>query len=307
MFGLIYLSCLVVLFVFIKPVDSIKKFNQVVIVNSTNFVVVQLKPQLEYQYIVQAKNGQVYQTSWVFSHYNYAPAKGLEIKLNEYLSDIKSRFVYKPKRYDSKSQLDLLGWVNRDTTSIGKVQVLVHVLPESKYIISSNFLLGDESWTISGSNPLKPPKVIYQNYNGGFITGTENYINVFSYLGPDKAIWYFKAPDYYYRDLSIGFGGTLEFKLVWLAGDLAGLHVNSQTIPLVKLGCSRLTVNYYNTEFNKFKKKWIIRLVPEEFVPRVSPEEFINLLEQINSIEILGDWTKGYETIGLKWIRIKHQ
>jgi len=295
---------ILILFVSVSNCFCSNIINQIVIINSTDFITCQLKPQkAQYQYIGLAENGQVYQTSWVFSHYNYEPAKGVVIGLNEYLSDTKSRFVYKPSRYNPGSQLDLLIWSNRDTTSILKV----HVLPASKQIISSNFLFGDESWTITDSNPLKPVPIKHWVHNGGFITGTENYINVQSAIGPDKSLWYFKAPIRYYRDLSIGYAGTLEFELIWFAGDLASLHKGQ--VPLVKLSCPGLTINHYSshkwTQSDKIKSTWTIQLVPEEFSPQVTKKEFARLLEQINSIEILGDWTSGYETMGLSWVRIK--
>ncbi len=303
---------LTLIFVYLQPVKSanptnpakpIRKFNQVVIVNSTDFVVIQLKPKDNYQYVGLASNGLVYQTTWVFSHYDYTPTKGLKINPNEYLTDKKSRFVYKPNQYTPWSQLDLLVWSNSNTPSI----IQVHVLPESKQIVSSRFLLGDEAWIITGSNPLRPAQITHWGYNGGFITGTENYIHVQSTGGPDKAIWYFKAPEKYYRDLTIGYSGTLEFELVKLGGDFS--HGKLNPVPIVKLSCPGLTLNYYSarewTELMEFKRNWTIRLVPEEFSPRVTPKDFASLLEQVNSIEILGDWTSGYETIGLNWVQIK--
>ncbi len=308
------ISKFVYLFIFVfaysqlsKSIKPNKVFNQIVIINSTNFVVIQLKPNAQYQYVGSGGNGQVYQTSWVYSNYNYEPAKGQLIKPGEKLTDTKSRFVYKPSWYNLISQIDIVSWLsvnNENKTSI----VHVHLLPKTKCIVSSNFLLGDESWIITGSNPLKPAKPVYHNYNRGFISGTENYIHVQSAGKLDKSIWYFKAPEQYYRDLSIGYAGTLEFELVWLAGNLAGLHINLQTVPVVKLSSPDLSVDYFLPKLlPKWTNIWTIQLIPENFQPKVSSNQFNKLLEQICSIEILGDWTSGYETIGLKLVRIKIQ
>ncbi len=299
----------------------VHSINQIVLINSTDFVVIQLRAielnlnQANYikQYMGKATNGQVYQTSWVFSNYNYAPIKGSKIKSKEYLLDTKSRFVYKPNMYFNSKQIDKITWlVTRSVTKpYGDITSIinVHVLPINKQIVSSDFLLGDESWTISGSNPLKPTGIKYWNYNGGFITGSEDYINVdyskikhtYSIINrPDKSLWYFKAPYKYYQNLAISYGGFLEFKLIELAGDFTG---NIDTVPIVKLNSPLISLGYYNK--TQFKNNWSIQLVPDNFLPKVSPDQFTNLLEQINGLEILGDWTQGYETIGLDSVIIK--
>lgn len=309
--------------------ELVYSINQIVLINSTDFVVIQLRAielnlyQANYikQYIGEATNGQVYQTSWVFSNYNYTPIKGSKIKSKEYLLDTKSRFVYKPNKYFNYKQIDKITWLVTglktglvtksvtkpygDTTSI----INVHILPITKQIVSSNFLLDDESWTISGSNPLKPSGIKYWNYNGGFITGSEDYINVdyseikhtYSIINrPDKSLWYFKAPNKYYQNLAISYGGFLEFKLIELTGDF---NSNINMVPIVKLNSPLISLGYYNK--TKFKNHWLIQLVPDNFLPKVSPNQFTNLLEQINGLEILGDWTQGYETVGLDSVLVK--
>ena len=291
---------MIILLLYIHLTICTNVINQIVIANSTNYLSIWLKPKAKYKYLGLAINGQVYQTSWVFSHYDYAPANGVILNPQEYLTDSKSRFVYKTNSHILSSQIDKLEFINIETFSI----VYVHILPKSKQIVSSNFLLGDDSWIISGSNPLKPNQVKYWPHNSGFITGTENYINVDSSSRLDKSIWYFKAPDKYYRDLSIAYLGTLEFELVSLAGDFNKLQLNK--VPIVELSSCDLVIQYFSPIlWDGSKRSWIIKLVEINFLPQLTTKDFIKLLTQIDSIKILGDWTSEYETIGLVWIQIK--
>ncbi len=290
---------MVILLLYIHFAICTNVINQIVIANSPGYLTIQLKPNGKYKYLGMAFNGQVFQTSWVFSHYDYAPVSGLILNPQEYLTDNKARFVYKTNLHIPSTQIDKLEFINIETFSI----TYVHILSKSKQIVSSNFLLGDEFWIISGSNPLKPNQVNYWTHNSGFITGTETYINVDSSSRLDKSIWYFKAPEKYYRDLSIVYCGTMEFELVALAGDFNVKHLNKA--PIVKLSSPDLSVRYFlPDQWVGIKKSWTIRLVETEFLPQLSPGNFIKLLTKINSIEILGDWTSGYETIGLSWVQI---
>jgi hypothetical protein len=299
---MIYMYSIVIILLYIHLTICINVINQIAIANSSGYLSIQLKPNGKYKYLGMAFNGHVFQTSWVFSHYDYAPANGMILNPQEYLTDSKARFVYKTNLHILSSQIDKLEFFNIETFSI----TYVHILPKSKQIVSSNFLLGDESWIISGSNPLKPNQIKYWTHNSGFITGTETYINVDSSSSLDKAIWYFKAPEKYYRDLSIvcDNSGTIEFELVALAGDFNVKHFNQA--PIIKLSSPDLSVRYFLPDhWDGIKKSWTIRLVETNFLPQLSPGNFIKLLTEINSIEILGDWTSGYETIGLSWVQIR--
>jgi len=152
-----------------------------------------------------------------------------------------------------------------------------------------------------------------------FITGTDNYINLDISNQHDKSTWYFKAPEKYNIDLSLAYFGWIEFVQTFFSGDLAKLN-NLDLTPLVKIRCDKLgyTINHFYkiNKLNWFGNKFTIKLdeknwkkSPNRFngfdrYDELSKNDFVNCLENINSFEILGDWLRDIESVGLDLVSI---
>lgn len=95
-----------------------------------------------------------------------------------------------------------------------------------------------------------------------FITKTDDYINLHNNYLYDKSIWYFKALEKYNIDLSLAYGGYIEFFQMFFSGDFSKLN-NLEHIPLVKIKCSKFTYSFnyfFKNKLNNFENKFIIKL-----------------------------------------------
>lgn len=152
-----------------------------------------------------------------------------------------------------------------------------------------NFLLDNQGWKIIGNKHIEDP--VHQSYNinnlmSHYIIGKDKLINVDYKNKDDKNIWYFQSPLTYINNNS----SFISFTITSFEGDFTKLNNNIDYIIKIKNNKTELkyNINDYNGKdkifyfpiLNKFKNENVI-------------------------IEILGDWTRGNEVIGIDNIYIK--
>jgi hypothetical protein len=197
----------------------------------------------------------------------------------------------------------------------------VVIVPPSKAVVVSDFLLGDEEWSVTDNGP-DGEYVTYERVNRGimnfFIFASDKSINI-GRDGHDLDIWYFELPKKFLGWHGIAYGGRLEFDLSSFSGDFSvENHQNrSGILNLVEIHCARCSLN--NGEIYGFPLNatggffgstksfslpfhesagWLKdpkNSLFEWVVPTKC--EMIEMLSGISRIRILGDFTAWYETV----------
>jgi hypothetical protein len=309
--------------------------NQIIYINSSKPIVI--KPTyISYSnnfvpsYYITLNNtknnflgGSIFQVSNVYSKYGYNPIQGKKIINSTKIFDKYGRFVYLTNNLNHKGLHDK---IDIKITSPSPNQVftqIIYILPNSGIIVSNDFLFGIEDWKIIGSNPLKnnnnnlPIHNKHSSKNMSyFISWTDDFIDVDNSDSDDKSLWYFRSGEKFNNNLEISYDGNIQFIMTSFSGNFSNQNDLSK-IPFVIIYCNNLDYNifyyYHNHKTNlnnydgstkKFNIKlnnsrWKKILTKKNIQDNLTQKEFINCLKDINYIDILGDWTRGIETIGL--------
>ena len=315
-------------------ISILPELHQIVYVKSNDYIVVNPKQihfnhRLSPTYFLKFNSkpfGYFYQLSHVFSRYGYIPYQGKQITNSTGLTGSKGRFVYRLKNGNNyqfnNGIIDIVNIVifftDNDKTHRSLSGNIVF-LPQSGTFVSSDFLLSDDGWKIMYNHPIRTPiqHPTYCNWNHNdvslFITGTDNYINLDRRHMYDNSLWYFMSPAKYNIDLSLAYLGWIDFSQVFLSGNFSKLN-NLELFPIIRISCNNLldSIGYYSTMiFNNSITNTHFHIKLDENLWMLSKNErdisktdFIRCLADVNSFEILGDWTTGIETVGLDSVRI---
>ena len=182
----------------------------------------------------------------------------------------------------------------------------------------NTFLLGNEGWILTGNKLdntiLHQPYSLQQqdsdnngNYMSHYIIAKDDLINVDSKNKDDKNLWYFRSPPI---KLTLGKPDNkkpmlLTFTLTSFMGDFR--HLN-RCSALIKIKDSTGETIFY-PYVKKYDGNMVSFNVPlrndlwyNEDVNKVV--DFDTIFESAFKIEILGDWTRGGEVIGLDNVQI---
>lgn len=193
------------------------------------------------------------------------------------------------------------------------LQYFLLVQSLSKILYKSDFLLDANGWEIIGNNPkqtnsneikyypytlIQSNKIILNRY----IVGEDMLIDVspINKQYDDKNVWYFKhiLPPY----INIGNAKLLTFTLYSFVGDFSKQNNNKN--PLVRLISRDNLVAESKPNLIPFSKTndFNVPLIEEVFCIKEKAKtncNFKKVLSNLKEIHILGDWTQGYEVIGL--------
>jgi len=151
---------------------------------------------------------------------------------------------------------------------------------------SATFLLDNEGWTIVGNKRTMEAK--HQNLCMGpkmsnYIFGTDDLVNVDSKNRDDKNLWYFRSPPIHLVKRPV----LMVFTITSFSGDFTKLNAG---VPSVKItGADNLIFSFDKAVFDG--KMTTIN------VPFVYTNE--KIFQKPFVVEILGDWTRGIETVAI--------
>lgn len=266
------------------------------------------------------KYGTLFQLSQVYSLYGYHPVSGMPITHNHTLvTGSLHRVYYVPNtRLFCRFCSDVFSFIVTDDSS-QSFPGNVTMVDAYGTIVGSDFLLGNDGWTILGNKlPVSVP--VFEPYSRDqffhhYIQASDNLVHG----KPDKSLWFFNAPSKFLGNFGIAYGGTIQFSISLLAGDVTQLHKGA---PLVELECNKtgITLVYplSAVQFYHLIASFQIALVETSgwlkvshdglTVGRVLPSncEFIQVLSCVSGFRILGDLTTWYETIALDNVFIRN-
>lgn len=166
---------------------------------------------------------------------------------------------------------------------------------------SATFLLDNEGWTIVGNKRTAEAK--HQSYSLGpkmsnYILGTDDLVNVDARNKDDKNLWYFRSPPI--TLVKIPF--LMVFTITSFSGDFTKLNAGA---PLVKMtGADNLFIVFDKAVFDGaqvFDGK--ITTVNVPLIKNIWSSKhdftFANIFQNHFVVEILGDWTRGVETVAI--------
>jgi len=184
-------------------------------------------------------------------------------------------------------------------------------------LFQNKFYLNNEGWNITG---YKNSAAIFMPYSldglmSNFIVGKDDVINVDSKNKDDRNLWFFSK--HLPANFSLANASALSFTMTSLVGDFTNLNnPNSSASAFVKL---------FNNVSNEYIVFPVINLIQqydgkikEFYIPLINQiwvngtnnmptayDDFKRILKNISRIDILGDWTRGNETIGLDNVKIE--
>ena len=163
----------------------------------------------------------------------------------------------------------------------------------------ATFLLDNEGWTIVGNKRVEPAK--HQSYSLGpkmshYILGTDDLVNVDSKNRDDKNLWYFRSPPIHLVNRPV----LMVFTITSFSGDFTKLNAGA---PSVKITYAyNLIIVFYGAQVFHGAQVFMTTMnVP--FVEQIwtSKDEFTfaKIFQKPFVVEILGDWTRGVETVAI--------
>lgn len=198
--------------------------------------------------------------------------------------------------------------------------VLLHGFPSIIMAKKYGFLLGDEGWTTVGYGSIEHRPWIMSSMSH-FILGKEDRVNVDARNRDDKDLWYFQSPP-----IILEFRPTLlMFSMMSFSGDF---RRPNRVQALVRLRFEDGTIAEFPVyqDYDGSGKTFYVQFIEELWTIIYDDAPTINLSDDAPTIiydddalsrpfighwykhpfrlEILGDWTQGWETIGLDNVEI---
>jgi len=155
----------------------------------------------------------------------------------------------------------------------------------------ATFLLDNEGWTIVGNKRTMEAK--HQSFCMGpkmsnYILGTDDLVNVDSKNRDDKNLWYFRSPPIHLVKIPF----LMVFTMTSFSGDFTKLNAGAPSVKIT--GLNNL---FFSFDKAVFDGKMTTINVP--FVEQVWSSNFANIFQKPFVVEILGDWTRGIETVAI--------
>lgn len=176
--------------------------------------------------------------------------------------------------------------------------MLAHIIIFALFALSKahTFLLDNEGWTIVGNKRITEAK--HQSYIMGpkmsnYILGTDDLVNVDFRNRDDKNLWYFRSPLITLVKRPV----LMVFTITSFSGDFTKLNVG---LPLVKIiGADNLSAVFDKLVFGAqvIDSHLFDGKMTTVNVPLVHLNE--KIFHKPFTVEILGDWTRGIETVAI--------
>ncbi|DAZ99053.1 TPA: hypothetical protein N0F65_010939 [Lagenidium giganteum] len=277
-------------------------------------------------------NGQVYQLSQVYSLYGYDPKKDTNpiTTVPSAVTGSKNRVVFARPQFGGppiNCKFAEFRYTLTNGVDVSKEGIVFITTDEA--LMTSTFNVDTEGWTIGLNGKATTPT--YQPVSRGnllsyYIYATDAVIHR-NDVGDDTTRWYFYAPPKFLGNQWAAYGGSLDFVLFSSEGsfDLANLNLGG-TDNLVVLECATCAMNTgitlamplsYMFKFDGSVTQFRLPLDermgwlkdPKNVLVAWAPPtmcEMVSVLSALSGIRILGDFTRGYETVALDSVTLRH-
>jgi hypothetical protein len=160
-------------------------------------------------------------------------------------------------------------------------------------INGTTFLLDSEGWTIVGNKQVT--EAIHKPYSLGpmsnYILGTDNLVNVDSVNKDDRNLWYFRSPPIKLTKQP----AIMVFTITSFSGDFVKLNEGAPVVRIID--SEGRYAAFYKAVFDG--KMHTITVPFFEELWTSNDVLFKALFQNSFIVEILGDWTRGVETVAI--------
>ncbi|KAG7401658.1 hypothetical protein PHYBOEH_011612 [Phytophthora boehmeriae] len=206
------------------------------------------------------------------------------------------------------------------------------VITTNDALVSSTFDLDVEKWELTANGVGVDSKPHFQPISRGvqlsyYIYGIDAVIHRRDDTGDDSMRWYFTAPPKFTGNHWAAYGGSLDFVLSSAEGSFNAANLNLAGIGhLVELECSTCaqykgitlamplspvfsydgTTTQFRLPLNE-RAGWVKD--PKNILASWKPTnqcEFVSVLTGLSALRILGDFTRGYESVALDTVILRH-
>jgi len=142
------------------------------------------------------QHGKIHDLSQPYSRYGIEPKVGTEISPNSMLSDPRGRFFF-VLSCPGASLDEMYGQIEYEAIGVtGEVsnKANLTIVPKTGKIASSEFIFGNEGWTVVGNKHPEvanfEPYTMSRNFSR-YVSGQDRLISLHSTSTYDKSLWYF--------------------------------------------------------------------------------------------------------------------
>lgn len=195
------------------------------------------------------------------------------------------------------------------------ILTIISMVSAVEVLYQSKFLMDNEKWQITGNKKIEP--AAHQSYNidnelSHYIMFKDNLVNV-DYKNPDdKSLWYFESPEITINPLQKSgttssknfkpkYPNVMTFTMTSFVGDFSSLNEDTNLVK-IKNGdrCFTFKSPNYDGKTRTFNVPFKSQLWKKERTHEIiTDNEIKEIFIGTFTIEILGDWTRGYEVLGL--------
>jgi len=195
------------------------------------------------------------------------------------------------------------------------ILTIISAVSSAQVLYQNKFLMDNENWQITGNKKIEP--AAHQSYNidnelSHYIMFKDNLVNV-DYKHPnDKSLWYFESPEITINPLQKAgttaskkfkpkYPTVMTFTMTSFVGDFSSLNEDTNLVK-IRNGdrCFTFKSPNYDGKTRTFNVPFNSQLWKKERTNgSITDNEMREIFIGTFTIEILGDWTRGYEVIGL--------
>ena len=192
---------------------------------------------------------------------------------------------------------------------------IIYLANAGEILYENKFLMNNEKWLITGNKIIEP--AAHQSYNiekemSHYIMFKDTLINVDDKNPNDKSLWYFESPKIIINNVprpgtreSINFNPkyptSMSFTMTSFVGDFNELNENTKLVKLRNgLNCLTFDAPAYDGNTKIFTVPFVDNLWKHDITGlQANYKEMKEIFMGPFTIEILGDWTRSVEVIGL--------
>lgn len=275
------------------------------------------------------ETGALYDLAKVYSVHGHAPAfleSGRISSAGHVLPAVsKARVIFSaPASAAQSGQVATFKYTVSDgkaASAQGRITIIADTA--ARALVASDFRSDADGWTVAGNaagGALVAPVHERSSYNGvlnHFVFAEDALLDIDA-AGRDKQLWRFQAPSKFLGFQAWAYGGALAFSLGAFAGDFHNVAARDPSANLAVLACTacargagmRFAYRLSDAAFDGSPQRFSLLLsekgswlkLPKgtlEDASAPSQCEFVEMLDNLSGLHILGDHTSWYETVGL--------
>ena len=192
---------------------------------------------------------------------------------------------------------------------------VIYQVNAGEILYENKFLMNNEKWQITGNKIIEP--AAHQSYNiekemSHYIIFKDTLINVDNKNPNDKSLWYFESPKIIInnvprpgtiesRNFNAKYPTSMSFTMTSFVGDFNELNEGAKLVKLRQgLNCLTFDAPPYDGKTKIFTLPFVDNLWKHDITGlQANYKEMKEIFMGPFTIEILGDWTRNVEVIGL--------